>query len=230
MSTELVACPHCGTNLQNTAAIAGQIVACPQCQTQLQMPALSMPLPDAGIPMPVMPQSVPELPQAVSTGAPAGIAIDTVAQQSGEAPKAIDRLRRRTNPVPIIIGVAVVCILVAIVVVGVMFDRADDQRNEATMQLTGNWESVAGEGGSPVQSLAFHSDGQFQVLLEASGQGEVLDGRWKVTRVSGTKAYVSVDWLDGTGETMIVQMSGRQLDVELPSVGNLKFRAVTAGG
>ncbi len=39
-----VYCPHCGTQLANSAQVAGQVVVCPGCAGQFQMPALTMPV------------------------------------------------------------------------------------------------------------------------------------------------------------------------------------------
>ena len=119
MSTELVACPQCGTNLQNDVTVAGQVVACPQCRTQLQMPALTMTQPTPGL----TPSLVPELPQPISTDNPAGISIETSPGQSVDAPKAMDRLRRKTNPVPVIIGAVIVFIMVVVGIVGYMVEN-----------------------------------------------------------------------------------------------------------
>lgn len=229
MSTELVACPHCGTNLQNTSAIAGQIVACPQCQAQLQMPALA-PVGQAPVAsMPGPPEPAPELPQPVQTNVSLNVGVNTSGGDSGRAPKAADLVRRRSNPVLLISVMFGIFILIGVGVIGFLVDTASKQREQTRNDLAGNWELVSGQTERDRGAFAFHTDGKFQVLLQAGGQGEVLDGRWEVSKVRGDDAQVLIEWPDGSSETMIVRMSGGRLHVSLPSVGNLTFRASAPG-
>lgn len=229
MSADLVACPHCGVNLQNTPAIAGQVVACPSCQTQLQMPPLST-TSAVSLPEPIT-EPAPELPQpfapspAPGVGGAVTVAVDASGGRKGSAPKAMDRVRRKSNPllpVAVIVGVIV---LISVGVFGFLIDAARKHREQKRQQLVGNWELVSGQTGHDRGEFAFHSDGKFQVLLQAGEKGEVLDGRWRVYKSSGDTAQVLIDWLDGSGETMSVRLTGGQLRINLPSVGNLTFRA-----
>ena len=214
MSTDLVACPHCGTNLQNSPALAGQVVACPTCQSQLQMPAMAA---TTHAPGPVLPQPAP-------TDIPVSVGVDTSAR-GRPAPKAMDRVRRRSNPLlPVAVTLGVV-VLISVGVFGFLFDAARKQKEKATQQLVGNWELVSGQTGHDHGEFAFHTDGKFQVLLQAGGQGEVLDGSWNVDKANGDTAQVSINWPDSSSETMTIRLSGGQLHVELPSVGQLTFRA-----
>lgn len=229
MSTELVACPHCGTNLQNTPVIAGQVVACPQCQGQLQMPALAAPQQATHGPPPVLPEPAPELPQPVSSAPAGGVHIETSSAVADNAPSVLNRIHRRRSPLPIVFGAMLVLILIIAGVFGYMVTDAKNQRDKRAKELIGNWELIAVDGAGSVRSLAFHSDGKVQVLLQREPQPEILEGRWKVTQARGSHADVFVDWLDGTGETWVAQLSGGQLHVELPSVGRLTFRAAAPG-
>lgn len=225
MSSEVVVCPQCGMNLQNSAAVAGQVVACPQCQTQLQMPILAraaampqLPLPDALPPAIELPPSI-DLPPAVDHSGAVPIVHTTPGP--GEPPASVsDRLRKRSNPLAIFFAVVLVMVLVVVGVVAVRWDRNETAKKQFANQMIGNWELVPGQSQLERWDFAFHVDRKLQMALGT----ELNEGRWSVTNVEDETGYVLIRWPDDVPETMRVKFEAGTMHVELDSVGAFAFR------
>ncbi|MBC8355883.1 MAG: hypothetical protein H8E66_28230 [Planctomycetes bacterium] len=224
MSSEVVVCPQCATNLQNSADIAGQIVACPQCQTQLQLPPLTKPADGSQLPLPpALPPAI-ELPPLVQPEAPSGSNSATLGssfESRQRAASAADRLRRRSNPLLIVFVVAVVLVLIVVGTIGVRWDQAQKEKKQFTQQMVGNWDLVPGQAELERWDFAFHDDGNLQMAL-----GNALsEGHWKVTSVRQQTGHVLIAWPDDAPETMRVTFESGTMRVDLDSVGNFVFRA-----
>src|SRR5262245_56066141 len=129
MSTDIVACPRCGTNLQNTPAIAGQLVACPQCQTQLQMPQLSSSAPSVDDLLPPAAQLPPE--------APGGVGIEPATK--GRKKSAAQRLRRKPNYAGLVIAIVIFVALIAAGIAMFIMQRSAGLVEDAHQRIVGNW-------------------------------------------------------------------------------------------
>jgi len=230
MSADVVACPQCGTNLRNSAGIAGQVVACPQCQTQLQMPPLSGPamVPQLPIPAalpPTIEQSLPARigPDAGSASPIPGPIVRAKRPRRDAAASVTDRLRKRSNPWVIVFTVVMVIVLIIVGSVSYLAQRAETARKQFERQMIGNWELVPGQSRWERWDFAFHSDGQLQMALG----NQLSEGRWRVTSVQGTTGYVLIEWPDDAPETMRVRLESGTMQIALDSVGNFAFRAAT---
>ncbi len=234
MSTDVVVCPQCATNLQNSAEIAGQIVACPQCQTQLQMPSLTPAASHLQSPVPAtLPPGIELPPSALPAAGNSGMAnrdsgaaatrpmVQSTLPRGGSATSVSARMRKRSNPLLIVFVVVMVLILIGVGTVGVRWDREQKAKQDFGRQMIGNWELVPGQSQLDRWDFAFHVDGQLQMALG----NELNEGSWKVTSVQGTTGFVSIRWPDDGAETMRVRFDGGAMHVELDSVGNFSFRA-----
>ena len=230
MSPDVVVCPQCGTKLQNSVDIAGQVVACPQCQTQLQMPALSQPAVAPGLPI------SNALPNAVDQSLPAPVGVDAVSTSAlpapivqpqgpkGEAAASVThRLRKRSNPWVVVFIVVMVIVLTVVGTLSYLGQQATTAKRRFTSQMVGNWELVPGQQQLERWDIAFHTNGQLQMAVG----NELSEGRWKVTSARGATGHVLIEWLDDAPETMRVRLEGGTMQVSMDSVGNFAFRAAT---
>ena len=221
MSPEIVPCPKCGTNLENSDSVAGQVVACPRCETQLQMPAMmsSVSAPDDLLPNIDLPPAALG-PSAVDT---AGVSI----QLDGDSATGVDaRRRKRTNPWAIVFGVVITIVLIWVGTLALIGSRLEAAKQNFSKQLVGNWEIVPGQ--SPEYSsmrwdFAFHSNGRMQMVSDE----ELDEGRWEVHAALGTAVLILVTWSDATQEEMRIEIEGGMLHVDVPGVGIVKFRTVS---
>ena len=228
MSADIVVCPHCRTNLQNSEAVAGQVVACPQCQTQLQMPALTQSTAAPQLPSPASLPPAVELPPAIepnnseivgSRGS--GPLVQTERKQKGAARSAYDRIQKRPNPLLICFVVIVVIILIGAGAASLLWSRAEKERRRFADQMVGNWELMPGQSQLERWDFAFHSDHKLQMALG----NQLSEGHWKVTSVNGTTGYLLINWPDEAPETMRVRFESGMMQVHLDSVGSFAFRA-----
>jgi hypothetical protein len=185
-----------------------------------QVAEVQLPTP-AGLPPQI------ELPPAIETGAAEGSELQALGpmvqaerRNRGSAPSVKDRLRKRSNPLPIFFAVIIVIVLIAVGIAAVLWDRAEKAKRQFADQMIGNWELVPGQSQLERWEFAFHSDRKMQMALGT----QLSEGRWKVTSVQGTAGYVLIDWPDDAPETMLVRFEGGTMRVELPSVGNFAFR------
>ena len=162
MSTDIVACPRCGANLQNNPAVAGQLVACPQCQTQLQMPQLSATPASVDHLLPPTAQLPPE------TTYPGAVGIEPATK--GRKKSATQRLRRKPNYGGPLIAIAILVALVAVGIAIVIQQRNNAAVQDAHQRIIGNWELADPSDQLERWEFAFHTDGRFQMLVQATGQ------------------------------------------------------------
>lgn len=219
--SDIVACPQCGTHLQNMPELAGQIVMCPQCRAQLQMPAMGS--------TQVIPELPPlaTLPASASSGSTArdGMAISLgPATSAPERSSVKDRFRRRTNPLPIVVGVLLVGLAVAAGTWLFLADQRMRRHANFARRLVGNWELVEGSTRVSTWVLAFHSDGRFQMQTNPT---DLSNGRWEVVEVRSDTAKVRVQWPDDAPEVMSARLDSGLLRLQIPSLGDFTFRAAT---
>ncbi|MEO8494771.1 MAG: hypothetical protein ABI614_06855 [Planctomycetota bacterium] len=229
MSSDVVACPQCGTNLQNSAGVAGQVVACPQCQTQLQMPPLSRPDPASPFPLPSsLPPALDLLPPsahfglAPDSGTPiAGPLVQTKRPRREAAASVADRLQKRSNPWVIVFAVALVFVLIVVGTIAYLGQQTGKARVLFEKQLVGNWVLIPGQPGPERWDFAFHADGHMQMALGT----QLSEGHWRVASVRGSTGDVLIDWSDDTQQTLRVRLESGAIQVSLEGVGNVAFRA-----
>ncbi len=225
MTAQVVACPQCGTNLQNSEAIAGQVVACPNCQTQLQMPPLSQPVPAQSSVSDELPPAL-DLPPQVAPGAEAvppgnSSPIVQTPRQAGKQTSVSKRLKKKSNPLLILFIVFAILALIGIGTAGVLWDQSQKAKKDLAAQIIGNWELIPGQAQLNRWDFAFHADGKLQMALGTT----LSDGRWRVISAQKSFGEVLISWPDDAPETMRVRFDGDTMQVELASVGNYDFRA-----
>ncbi len=229
MSSDVVACPQCGTSLQNSEAIAGQVAACPQCQTRLQMPPLSRPVTVSQLPAPsTLPSAIQSLPQTAKVEAPADPALPASGpivqskRPKGKAASSVtERLQRRSNPWVIVFVVVLAIVLIVVGSAAYLAQQSAAARRQFERQMVGNWELVPGQSQLDRWDFAFHSDGKLQMALGTA----LSEGRWRVTSVRGSLGYVLIDWPDDAPQTLRVRLEQGTMQIGLDGVGNFAFRA-----
>lgn len=228
MSSDVVVCPQCGTSLQNSEGIAGQVAACPECRTHLQMPPLSRP---AAVPPSLAPGALPSAlapPPPTIAGSAADSTLSAAAptvqpkRSPGKAGASVaDRLQKRSNPWVIVFGVVLVIVLIAVGTASYFGQQADAARRNFERQVVGNWEVVPGQSQFERWDFAFHSDHHLQMALGT----ELSEGRWRVASVRGSIGYILIEWPDDAPQTLRVQLERGTMRIALDGVGDFAFRA-----